>query len=121
MKADKFYPLLPLGPPWTHEKEMYLHSAIVMALETMGWHPCPAINAGWVALGTIASEFKLTVEPMADDQRDQYVAKEIKAGHCPFGNLKPGQQIPHCPLGFPGCSCGDELMLNPYLKELEPL
>jgi hypothetical protein len=62
MKADKFDPLLPLGPPWNHEKEMYLHSAVVMALETMGWHPCPAIKAGWGAVDAICKEYKLKYE-----------------------------------------------------------
>lgn len=54
------------------------------------------------------------------DRRDKIVADEIRAGHCPFGHLQPGQTIMHCPLGFPGCGCGDELMLNPYLADLLP-
>lgn len=48
--------------------------------------------------------------------RDKLVAAEIKAGRCPFGMLRDGQTIAHCLLGFPGCECGDELMLNPYLQ-----
>lgn len=51
------------------------------------------------------------------DQRDRDVAASIKRGECPFHMLKPGQTMAHCPLGFPGCSCADELMLNPYLRE----
>lgn len=51
--------------------------------------------------------------------RDQIVAAEIKAGKCPFGMLQEGQTIAHCPTGFPGCGCSDELMLNPYLQEGE--
>ena len=56
---------------------------------------------------------------------DRFIADEIKAGRCPFGNLQPGQTMAHCPLGFPGCSCADELTENPYLqpnseKYLEP-
>lgn len=52
--------------------------------------------------------------------RDKWVADEIRAGRCPFGSLLPGQNIAHCPSGFPGCGCGDELMLNPFLKDLIP-
>lgn len=51
------------------------------------------------------------------DERDKLVADEIRAGRCPFGYLKEGQTIGHCPLGFPGCGCGDELMLNEHLKD----
>lgn len=54
---------------------------------------------------------------MTEDERDKIVAEKIKAGRCPFGYLKEGQTIAHCPLGFPGCSCGDELELNPYLQD----
>lgn len=53
------------------------------------------------------------------EAEDRYVADEIKAGRCPFGNLKEGMSMAYCPLGFPGCGCGDELMLNPFLKEGE--
>lgn len=56
---------------------------------------------------------------MTDTERDQFVAAEVKAGRCPFGQLKEGEQIPHCPLGFPGCGCGDEMMSNPYLQREE--
>lgn len=49
--------------------------------------------------------------------RDKLVADSIKSGKCPFGMLKEGQTIGHCPLGFPGCGCGDELMVNPYLTD----
>jgi len=56
---------------------------------------------------------------LPEDERDKFVAQEIKAGKCPFGNLKEGQSMGHCPLGFPGCGCADEQMENPYLKESE--
>lgn len=54
---------------------------------------------------------------MTQEERDKFVAKEIKSGKCPFGMLKEGQTTGHCPLGFPGCGCGDEILLNPYLQE----
>jgi hypothetical protein len=54
---------------------------------------------------------------MMTEARNISVADEIKASRCPFGYLKEGQTIGHCPLGFPGCGCADELMLNPFLKE----
>lgn len=54
---------------------------------------------------------------LTDQERDKFVASEINSGRCPFGYLKDGQTMGRCPLGFPGCGCGDELMLNPYLKE----
>lgn len=57
---------------------------------------------------------------MTEEEREVYVAQEIKAGRCPFGYLAEGLTIAHCPLGFPGCACGDELMLNPHLQEKEP-
>jgi hypothetical protein len=56
---------------------------------------------------------------MTEDERDKFVADEIKARRCPFGKLQEGQTISHCPSGFPGCGCGDELMLNPYLQAPE--
>lgn len=31
--------------------------------------------------------------------------------NCPYGNLKEGQSIAHCPLGFPGCACADDLVI----------
>lgn len=49
--------------------------------------------------------------------RDAFVAQAIKAGICPFGNLQPGQSMVHCPSGFPGCECADELECNQYLKD----
>lgn len=61
-------------------------------------------------------DIELSAVPEGDD-RDIVVATFIRQGICPFGNLQPGQTIAHCPLGFPGCSCGDELMVNPYLIE----
>ena len=51
------------------------------------------------------------------EDRDKIVADEIKAGRCPFGYLKEGQSMGHCPLGFPGCGCADERMLNPHLHD----
>lgn len=56
---------------------------------------------------------------MAEQDRDRIVAHEIQSGRCPFGMLKPGQTIAHCMLGFPGCGCGDEMMLNPFLQKEE--
>jgi len=41
MIAVKFDPERPLGAPWTHDSTMYLHSAIVMALETLGLASVP--------------------------------------------------------------------------------
>jgi hypothetical protein len=53
-----------------------------------------------------------------EDERDQIVAEAIKQGKCPFGYLKEGQTIVHCPLGFPGCGCADEIQLNEHLKDM---
>jgi len=63
MIAPKFDPERPLGRTWTHLSTMYLHSAIVMALETMGWHPCPAIKAAWEGVGSITTLYKLEELP----------------------------------------------------------
>lgn len=52
--------------------------------------------------------------------RDKSVADEIRSGRCPFGRLKPEQTMAHCPLGFPGCGCADEWMVNPYLTPYFP-
>jgi hypothetical protein len=41
----------------------------------------------------------------------------IRAGKCPWGCLEEGQGIGHCPLGFPGCNCADELMEAALLDE----
>jgi hypothetical protein len=54
---------------------------------------------------------------MTDAERDRIVADAIHRGECPFGMLAPGQTIAHCPLGFPGCGCGDEVLANPFLKD----
>ena len=61
----------------------------------------------------------MTREPTSsqEEARDRKVADAIRAGQCLFGMLKPGQSIAHCPLGFPGCGCGDEIMLNPFLAD----
>jgi len=56
---------------------------------------------------------------LTEDERDQIVAAAIRKGECPFGHLKEGQSMAHCPLGFPGCGCADELELNPYLQDKE--
>lgn len=53
-----------------------------------------------------------------EEARDKKVADEIRSGRCPFGKLAEGQSIAHCPLGFPGCGCGDEIMLNPFLADM---
>jgi hypothetical protein len=55
---------------------------------------------------------------MTEDERDRQVAEEIKTGKCPFGYLQLEQTMAHCPLGFPGCACADELMCNPYLADI---
>jgi hypothetical protein len=55
---------------------------------------------------------------MDQAERDRIVADAILLGECPFGELKPGQAMAHCHLGFPGCGCADEMMLNPYLAHL---
>jgi hypothetical protein len=55
---------------------------------------------------------------LTEQERDLYVANEIKAGRCPFGMLKEGQSIAHCPLGFPGCGCADEMQLNPHFEDV---
>lgn len=57
---------------------------------------------------------------MTQDERDKTVADVIKKGLCPFGMIEAGQTIAHCPLGFPGCGCADEQMVNPYLVEEHP-
>ena len=53
-----------------------------------------------------------------DKLRDELVAGYIRQGECPFKQLKPGQTIAHCPLGFPGCYCADEIEANPYLADI---
>lgn len=53
---------------------------------------------------------------MTEEDRDKFVADEIRAGRCPFSSLQPGQSMAHCPSGFPGCACADELMVNPFLS-----
>ncbi len=53
-----------------------------------------------------------------DNGRSALLA-EIKEGKCPFGQLKEGQNMGHCPAGFPGCACMDELMADPdYMDAL---
>jgi hypothetical protein len=48
-----------------------------------------------------------------------HLLSAIKEGKCPFGQLKEGQTMGHCPAGFPGCACMDELMADPdYLDAL---
>jgi len=32
--------------------------------------------------------------------------------------LKEGQTISHCPSGFPGCGCADEIQLNPHMEDV---
>jgi hypothetical protein len=51
-------------------------------------------------------------------EQELHVANEIKARRCPFGHLEKGQTMAHCPLGFPGCGCGDEWMVNPHLTDI---
>jgi hypothetical protein len=52
----------------------------------------------------------------AERERNRFVAEAIGEGKCPFGQLQDGQVMAQCPLGFPGCGCADELLLNPYLS-----
>lgn len=52
---------------------------------------------------------------LSDAERDETVAREILAGRCPFGRLKEGDSMAHCPLGFPGCGCADEWNSNEHL------
>lgn len=54
---------------------------------------------------------------MTMDEVNRITADTIKSGKCPFGQLKEGQTLAHCPLGFPGCGCADELVFNPYLQD----
>lgn len=60
---------------------------------------------------------RMAEERDSRNKRDYMLAQQIKAGKCPFGNLKEGQSIAHCPSGFPGCACADEFECNKYLKE----
>lgn len=62
-------------------------------------------------------EIDVVPAPFDEDDRDVIVATFIKQGICPWNRIKAGETIAHCPLGFPGCACGDELMANPYLAE----
>lgn len=59
--------------------------------------------------------YRAKLSDAEQEKRDKWVASEIQVGRCPFGSLKPGQTLAHCPGGFPGCACADELELNPYL------
>jgi len=52
------------------------------------------------------------------DLRDRVIADAIKSGKCPFDMLQDGKPMSTCPLGFPGCGCADELMINPYLQDM---
>ena len=51
------------------------------------------------------------------DNNEKVIAEAILRGECPFGELKEGQSMGHCPLGFPSCGCADEYMINPFLTE----
>ena len=57
---------------------------------------------------------------MTQDESDQYIANEIKQGHCPFGMLSGDRKgvLFCCELGLPGCACADELDFNPYLSSM---
>jgi hypothetical protein len=58
-----FDPERPLGFGWSHDHAMWVHSAVVIALEELGWHPCPAIKAAWSAVAAITSEYRLEELP----------------------------------------------------------
>ncbi len=81
----------------------------------------PTQNRDWLLKMAAAEEDAGSVNVGSPDgvmeDRDRFVAGEIRAGRCPFGKLQPGQGIGHCPLGFPGCGCGDELLENKFLQE----
>lgn len=53
-----------------------------------------------------------------EDENDQLRAMLIRNRLCPFGKLKEGQVMAHCPSGFPGCACGDEIVNNKYLADI---
>jgi hypothetical protein len=66
---------------------------------------------------TRVRQLLITPEQFAWEQRrDKQVADEIMTGRCPFAALKPSQSMAHCPSGFPGCACADEIMCNPFLE-----
>lgn len=81
----------------------------------------PSEAIGWTEVSLRLSRCVRTqasgATEMTEGERDLFVATEIRAGRCPFGKLQPGETIAHCPSGFPGCGCGDELMLNPNLQD----
>lgn len=56
---------------------------------------------------------------MEDAKWDKLKADTIRAGKCPFDELKPGQTMAHCPLGFPGCECAYEIEHNQYLYDMQ--
>ncbi len=58
---------------------------------------------------------------MEQDAWNKLVADIIKSGKCPFDVLPKGEPMAKCPLGFPGCACAAELMLNPYLQDANDL
>ena len=49
-------------------------------------------------------------------EKQKLVAMVIESGRCPFGVVPPGEEMGTCRLGFPGCGCMDERMLNPHLQ-----
>ena len=57
---------------------------------------------------------------MRTAEQDRLVAEQVRRGEGPFGQLQAGQTMAHCPLGFPGCGCGDEWLLSPYLRDEVP-
>lgn len=52
------------------------------------------------------------------DENEALKATIIKRRLCPFGRLEEGQSMAHCPSGFPGCACGDEIQTNKYLQDM---
>ena len=53
-------------------------------------------------------------------QRENAVLKKMLRDNsiCPYGCLPPGEPMAKCPVGFPGCSCGDDMMLDGLEEEV---
>lgn len=67
----------------------------------------------------ILREIKAEVEDSYQDrvtalEKENAVLKKMLRDNnvCPYGMLPPGEPMAKCPGGFPGCSCGDDMMLD---------